>query len=160
MIMQYEFTDVIQSFLISKECLENFIESLEIPDFEINVNDIKNIKKAELIADNELTNRVCVSNRWNINGFVIVGEKFEIVFLNPCYDYIRFWSIRNFFGYKLGQNHSWKNDGKKRYYINILPCETRIKNSFETYDIFNNYYIINIVSKSEQLDNWINALFQ
>ena len=157
MVMQCEFTDVIQKFLMSKECLENFIESLEIPDFKINVNDIE---KAELIADNELTNKICVSNKWNINGFVIVGEKFEIVFLNPCYDYMGFWSTRNFFGYKLGQSHSWKNDGKKRYYINILPYGKRIKNSLETYNIFYNYYIINIVYKNEQLTNWVNTLFR
>lgn len=155
--MQCEFTDVIQKFLMSKECLENFIESLEIPDFKVNVNDIE---KAELITDNELTNKICVSNKWNINGFVIVGEKFEIVFLNPCYDYMGFWSTRNFFGYKLGQNHSWKNDGKKRYYINILPHGKRIKNSLETYNIFYNYYIINIVYKNEQLTNWVNTLFR
>lgn len=155
--MQCEFTDVIQKFLMSKECLENFIESLEIPDFKINVNDIK---KAELITDNELTNKICVSNKWDINGFVIVGEKFEIVFLNPCYDYMGFWSTRNFFGYKLGQNHSWKNDGKKRYYINILPYGERTKNSLETYNIFYNYYIINIVYKNEQLTNWVNVLFR
>ena len=157
MVKQCEFTDVIQKFLMSKECLENFIESLEIPDFKINVNDIE---KAELITDNELTNKICVSNKWNINGFVIVGEKFEIVFLNPCYDYMRFWSTRNFFGYKLGQCHSWKNDGKKRYYINILPYDKRIKNSLETYNIFYNYYIINIVYKNEQLTNWVNTLFR
>lgn len=69
--MQCEFTDVIQKFLMSKECLENFIESLEIPDFKINVNDIE---KAELITENELTNKICVSNKWNINGFVIKGN--------------------------------------------------------------------------------------
>lgn len=156
MVVQCKFTDVMPKFLMSKECLENFTESLEIPNFKINVNDIK---KAELITDNELTNKICVSNRWNINGFVIVGEKFEIVFLNPCYNYIGFWSTRNFFGYKLGQNHAWKNDEKTRFYVNILPLGTRVKNTIEEYNTFKNYYVCNIVERSDQLNNWLDALY-
>jgi len=156
MIQQSEMSDIIQKFLSSVDCMEDFIESLNIDNLKVKKEDII---KGELFKDNALLSKLSVFGSGNLEGFIITCKDIDIIFVSPCYEYIRLWHARNFFGYKIGQNHEWKNDRKTRFYVNILPYGARTKNTIEEYNTFKNYYVCNIVEKSEQLNNWLKALY-
>ena len=155
-IRQSEISDVMSKFLSSTICLEDFIESLDINNLMVKKEDII---KGELFKDNNLLNKLSVFKGGNLEGFIITCKSVDVIFVNPCCGYIHLWHARNFFGYRVGQNHAWKNDGKTRFYVNILPLDTRVKNTIEEYNTFKNYYVCNIVERSDQLNNWLDALY-
>lgn len=156
MIQQSEMSDIMPKFLSSIDCLEDFIESLSINNLKVKKEDII---KGELFKDNTLLNKLSVFERGNLEGFIITCKDVDIIFVSPCYGYMHLWHARNFFGYRVGQNHAWKNDGKTRFYVNILPLGARTRNTIEEYNTFKNYYVCNIVERNEQLNNWLKALY-
>ena len=157
MLIQNSFADVVDKFLDSKECLQNFIESLEIPNLKQS-----EIIRAEFIKDNDFTKSVCdvqyKGENEVIDGFVITCKDYDIIFVSKSDGYIAFWGFRNFFGFKCAQKHYFKNDRKIRYLVNILPKVTQSK--LESYNIYKNFYIWNISNPKEELKNWLKTLYK
>ena len=150
MFIQYSFTEVVNRFLKDKECLQNFIETLEIPSLKES-----EILSASFIEDCEFTNSICKVDDEIIEGFVITCKDYDIIFVSPSFSHMRFWGFRNFFGFKCGQKHCFLNDGKTRYFVNVTTHE-----SMETYNIFKNFYLYNIENPSKELQNWLEVFYE
>lgn len=150
MFIQHSFTEVVNKFLESKECLQNFIETLEIPSLKES-----EILSANFIEDCDLTKSICEVDDEIIEGFVITCNDYDIIFVSPSFSYLRFWGFRNFFGFKCGQKHYFLNDGKTRYFVNVTTHK-----SMETYNIFKNFYLYNIKNPSKELQNWLEVFYE
>lgn len=150
MFIQYSFTEVVNKFLESKECLQNFIESLKIPSLKES-----EVLSASFIEDFELTKSICKVNYETIEGFVITCKDYDIIFVSPSFYHLKFWGVRNFFGFRCGQKHYFLNDNKTRYFVNITDHE-----SIETYNLFKNFYLYNIEKPSKEFYNWLEVLYK
>jgi hypothetical protein len=150
MFIQYSFTEIVNKFLEDKECLQNFIETLEIPSLKQS-----EVLSANFISESDLTKSISKVDSENIDGFVISCKDYDIIFVSPSFSYLRFWGFRNFFGFRCGQKHKSLNDNKTRYFVNIMPHE-----SMETYNLFKNFYLYNIENPSKEFYNWLEVLYK
>lgn len=141
--------EVFERFKENEECLQNFLDSTEIPELA-NLKDLGCIDFCE-------SGIVQSINAGNIEGFIIGNKDIEVFIINPSLDYIRFWGFRNFFTYRLAKKHSNMNDGVLRYVINIHNKEEN--NRVDKFNLIKNFKIHNIYRVPENLMEWIKALF-
>lgn len=141
--------EVFEKFKENEECLQNFLDSSEIPE-------LTNLK--DLVCIDFSESKVVQSvNAGNVEGFIIGNKDIEVYIINPSLDYIRFWGFRNFFTYRLAKKHSNMNDGVLRYVINIHNKEEN--NRVDKFNLIKNFEIHNIYRVPDNLMEWIKALF-
>ena len=146
---QRDLSDIFEKFRSNEECLQYFLDSFEIPE-------LKNLKelKCSLFSENSLVQSV---NPDNVTGFVISNRVVEVFFINPTMNYIGFWGFRNFFTFRLAEKHQKINDGILRYVINIHRKPD--PNRADTFNDIREFIICNVYKCSEDLKNWIEALY-
>lgn len=151
---QIPFSNVIDDFLQNKECLETFLDCLDITELK-GLTDLR----GEIFDWDEFA-RLAQSDKY-IDGFVIKNNDVRIYVINPSKQYIKFWGHRNFFTWRLAKKHSNNNDGIKRYVINFCyryePC-----NKTDKFDIIKDFYIINIFvdNMTDDQKQWLRAIFK
>lgn len=141
--------EVFERFKDNEECLQNFLDSTEIPELA-NLKDLGCIDFCE-------SGVVQSINAGNVEGFIIGNKEIEVFIINPSLDYIRFWGFRNFFTYRLAKKHSNMNDGVLRYVINIHNKEEN--NRVDKFNLIKNFKIHNIYRVPDDFMEWIKALF-
>lgn len=149
---QIPFSNVIDDFLQNKECLETFLDCLDISELK-GLTDLR----GEIFDWDEFA-RLAQSDKY-IDGFVIKNNDVRIYVINPSKQYIRFWGHRNFFTWRLAQRQNYKRDGTVKYVLNFI-----FKNEFnkiEHFDTIDNFYVINFYmnNANENVKNWLNAIY-
>lgn len=142
-------SDVFPKFKENQECLQNFLNSTDIPELA-NLTDL-------VCLDFKESGVVQLVNQGNIEGFIIGNKEKEVFIICPSLDYIRFWGFRNFFTYRLAKKHSDMNDGVLRYVINIHNKEDL--NRVDAFNNIKNFKIYNLYRVPEDLLEWAKALF-
>lgn len=146
---QKEFSEIFEKFRSNEECLQYFLNCFDIPELK----DLKELKCVPF-SENSLAQSV---NNENISGFIISNRVLEVYFINPTMNYIGFWGFRNFFTYRLAEKHRKINDGILRYIINIHNKQDL--NRTDTFDGIREFKIFNVYKYTEDLRNWILALY-
>ena len=149
---QIPFSNVIDDFLQNKECLETFLDCLDISELK-GLTDLR----GEIFDWDEFA-RLAQSDKY-IDGFVIKNNNVRIYVINPSKRYIKFWGHRNFFTWRLAQRQNYKRDGTVKYVLNFI-----FKNEFnkiEHFDTIDNFYVINFYmnNANENVKNWLNAIY-
>lgn len=146
---QKEFSEIFEKFRSNEECLQYFLNCFDIPELK----DLKELKCVPF-SENSLAQSV---NSDNVTGFVISNRVLEVYFISPTMNYIGFWGFRNFFTYRLAEKHRKINDGILRYIINIHNKQDL--NRTDTFGDIREFKIFNVYKYTEDLRNWILALY-
>lgn len=147
---QKHLSEVFDKFKINSECLQYFLNSTEIPELQ-NLKDLQ----CSLFFENSFVQSV---NTEHVDGFVLSNRNVSVYFISPSDYYLRFWGFRNFLTYRLAEKHHKLNDGILRYVVNV-----HLKNDLNRTDTFREireFQIFNIFKPSEDLKNWMYALYE
>lgn len=147
---QKHLSEVFDKFKINPECLQYFLNSTEIPELQ-NLRDLQ----CSLFFENSFVQSV---NTEHVDGFVMGNRQVSVFFISPSDMYLRFWGFRNFLTYRLAKKHHQINDGILRYVVNIHNKDGN--NRTDTFNDIREFQVINIYKKSEDLQNWLYALYE
>lgn len=146
---QKQFSSVLEKFKSNGECLQYFLNCLEIPE----LRDLRDLK-CTMFSDSPLAQ----SSDSGIEGFVISNTDIEVYFVSPATNYIGFWGFRNFFTYRLASQHRKLNDGVLRYVINIH--NKKGNNRMESFNDIREFWMYNISDCPEGLKEWTDTLYE
>lgn len=148
---QKQLSEVFEKFKDNEECLQYFLNCLDIPE-------LKDLKELKCVSFSDYSLAESIQEDPKVSGFVIFNRVLEVYFISPTMNYIGFWGFRNFFTYRLALKHKSLNDGILRYVVNIHN-----KQDLNRKDHFNDireFVVFNVYKYTEDLRNWILALFE